>query len=146
MTQVMYKSSDFRSYFGENSCTLVSIAIASGLPKEFVFERAHRVIDIKKLNQRGLYDHEFFKVMNSAGVPYVNRTREIFNERSDAAGKCIFRVGERFFMKHIAKPGKTYIVMNRDHAWCVKDGVCHDPYYNNPEKMKRHIFTILEIL
>jgi hypothetical protein len=141
-------SREFFSVFGDKSCVATSISISTGIIQEVVLEALMKLNLKKKMNRGGLAFGETMKVLKELNVNYtdVSQNFKKWRDRHNQYGMNLqhFSIGEQEF-KRQCDPKKRYIVMNRNHAWCMIEGVYHDPNFRNNQKGRRLITRILEI-
>lgn len=144
----------FFNYFGDKSCYLAAIAIATNLPREYILAETVKVVPISAINSRGTSLREARDILRRVGkdfkVHYAddfdfcrsrNRKYDKFYDRREAEKPKFIR--EQEFKRKFSQG--TFIVVNRDHAWTIKDGFVHDPLLGNSQTSKRQIEYFIEI-
>ncbi|QIG68147.1 hypothetical protein EVB55_212 [Rhizobium phage RHph_Y68] len=139
-------------YFGPSSCAMIAITLATGLPKEFVYQQASLVISPSVWQARGTPLSAMRKILERMRVDFKKHYDRLtfvrtLRDRDGYLGKTIYMTETQFKNSDKCDKTKTYIVVNHEHAWVIKNGVTLDPvwFVENKQNSRRRIEDVIEI-
>ncbi|QIG69785.1 hypothetical protein EVB81_216 [Rhizobium phage RHph_I46] len=150
------RSDGLTDYFGERCCALIAITLATGLPKELVFQKASLVVSPSVWQRRGTSWPEIGRIIEKLGVKFLNRGASLTASWKTAEKgkgfkiryrKRVYMTETQFKNSDNCDKNKTYIVCNHEHAWVIKNGVTLDPawFVENKQNSRRRIEDVIEI-
>ncbi|QNH71865.1 hypothetical protein P9VFCI_036 [Rhizobium phage P9VFCI] len=144
--------SEWFNYFGPKSCALVAIALASRLPKEFVYQQASLEITPSRWQAYGTPTWIIRKILDRLRVNYIHHADNLTGSYDGKLNrydnpKITYLTETQFKNSDLCDKTKTYLVCNHDHAWVIMNGVTLDPIWvvSNKQTSKRRIEDVIEI-